>query len=128
MRVAEVDIEVCGGSDLDVVTHLDALVPGQCFAEHVGEPAHGGNDGVLDIDRSVAVGEVEQHQAARGAFNEGANRGGVLDSGDQVTLPVAGHGPVLDLGRALSDIDHVLDPDPSLRAAAARLPDRPSSA
>ena len=74
-----------------------------------GQVGHGGDDGVADRGGAVAVGQVQQQGEAGGAFDEGADGGPVLGAGDQVAFPVAGHGPVGDLGRPVGDHDHVRD-------------------
>ena len=45
---------------------------------------------------------------------------GVAGPHHQVAFPVAGHGPVVDLGWAVADQDHVLDPLPRRRWSACR--------
>ena len=51
--------------------------------------------------------------------NEHAHRGWVASALDEVALPVAGHHPVIRLGRAYMDADHVRDlPGPVLAACA----------
>jgi len=46
------------------------------------------------------------------------DRGAVVLADDQIALPVTGYGPVLGLGRALRDVDHVRDAASTLNAAA----------
>src|SRR5260370_2089494 len=62
----------------------------------------------------MAVGQVEKHDERSRAFvQSGYGRRAVL-AHDQVALPVARDGAVLDLSRALADVDHVGDPGPAL--------------
>lgn len=54
----------------------------------------------------MVVREVDEHHVAGGAFDEGADRGFLDSSDDEVSLPVAGNGTVINLGRAFTDHDH----------------------
>ena len=55
-----------------------------------------------------AVGEAHEHDVAGGALDQGAD-GPPAGAHDEVSFPVAGHGPVLDLGGTLGDHHHVAD-------------------
>ena len=68
----------------------------------------------------VAVGQGEQDRVAGGAFHERADGAFVGAPADQVALPMAGHGPVGDLGGPFVDHDH--------RFAKARTPASPLAA
>ena len=54
----------------------------------------------------MPVGQREQEHVAAPAFDEGADGGHALAE-DEVALPVAGDGAVVDLGRPLADHHHV---------------------
>ena len=76
------------------------------------------------------LGQVQQHHEPGGCARPGcrspSRRG---RAHDQVALPVPGHRPVLDLGGAFADVDHVRDPAPALGSALAlRLAQRPAGA
>ena len=62
--------------------------------------------GLVDLLGDAAVGEVQQHHVAGGALDEGADRGRGVLADDQVAFPVAGHGPVFDLGWPFADHHH----------------------
>src|SRR5437763_6770013 len=69
--------------------------------------------------------QVEQHREAGGALDERPDRRAV-EPQDQVALPVAGDGPLVGLGRPLTD--HYLGADELLAArlrARTRHPQRP---
>ena len=84
-------------------------------------PASAGPFVLLAGLRSVALHrrEVQQHREPCRALDEGADRG-TTQPEDQVSFPMAGHGPVVRLGRALADEDLVGDERlaPALRACA----------
>src|SRR5260370_8593209 len=62
----------------------------------------------------MAVGQVKKHDETSRAFDQSANGRPAVLAHDQVALPVARDGAVLDLSRALADVDHVGDPGPAL--------------
>ena len=80
------------------------------------------HDGVrhslIDVLGLSSVGEVEEHDVAAGALDQGADRGPVALTDDQVAFPVAGNGPVFGLRWTLGDHDHARDLSPSLDPAA----------
>jgi hypothetical protein len=49
---------------------------------------------------------VDQHRQSGTAFHEGADRAGVVLPDDQVAFPMANFPTVVDLSRALPDVDH----------------------
>ena len=51
----------------------------------------------------MTVGQVDQHDQSGAAFDEGADGGAPVLADDEVAFPVAGDGPVLDLGGAVTD-------------------------
>jgi hypothetical protein len=82
---------------------------------------HGGDQLVADGFGGAPVGQVDEHHVAGGALDEGADRRRAVGADDQVAFPVPGHGPVADVGRALTDHDHrVADPGRAGGGVAAR--------
>jgi hypothetical protein len=81
---------------------------------------------VSDQFGGVAVGQVQQHRVVRGPLHQGADRGQVFAADDQIALPVAGHGPILGLGRTFGDVDHVRDPILALPDLPRGSPHRPT--
>ena len=55
---------------------------------------------------------MQQHHVAGGALDQGAHRGAAVLAQDEVALPVAGHGPIGDLGGTLRDHHHAGDRAP----------------
>src|ERR1700734_2643798 len=93
-----------------MVVHLGPLVPSDRTSELGGERADGfGHDG-CDIGRGFVSWEVQEQHVAGGALDQGAHGRTAAGTEDQVTLPVPGHRPVLDLSRTIADHDHVRDP------------------
>ena len=111
--------------DLLPVAHLGALVPGQRAAQRLGQGLHLASERGRDVLGLVAVGQRDEHRVAAGALDERGDRGGVALADQQIALPVAGHGAVVGLGRALGDVDHVGDAVLALAGLAARLAQRP---
>lgn len=106
VRVAEVHLHVERRADLFVARELASLVPRQRVQHELWQVGHLPDYGVLHLLGTVPVRQVEQHREARRALHERADGRLVGRAGDQVALPVAGHGPVLDLCRSLADHDH----------------------
>src|SRR5690606_5014220 len=78
---------------------------------------------------TVVVREMDEHHVSRGALDECADRGLLVLSDDEVTFPVAGNGPVGNLGRAVADHDHrVPISGLTLLRLTARLPASPPGA
>ena len=76
------------------------------------------DDGLLDVFGVVPVGQAQQDREPGGALDERADGALVLGAGDQVALPVSGHGAVLYLGRPFADHDHGLAEPGSAPAVA----------
>ena len=55
---------------------------------------------------AVLLVELDQHAEAGGALHHAGHRAGAAGADDQVAFPMAGNGPVLDLGGPLGDVDH----------------------
>src|SRR4029077_2532532 len=62
--VAEVDLKTGRNLDLEGVAHLPTLVPGHRLQDELGKLVGCSDDGVPDLLRTVAIGQVqEQHEA-----------------------------------------------------------------
>ncbi len=92
-----------GRAGAPVGGHLCALVPGESADQVFGQRPDGIHQGVPDVFGAAAVGQVQEHHAAGGAFDEGADRRSAVLADDQVALPVAGDGPVFGLGGTFAD-------------------------
>ena len=110
------------------VAHLRALVPGQRQPQRLGQRLDLRGERVADLLGLVTTGQVQQHRVAGLAFDQGADRGLVLLADDQVAFLISWPGPVFDLSRTLTDIDHVRDAVLALAALATRVPQRPPGA
>jgi hypothetical protein len=75
-------------------------------------------EGVADGLGRVVTGQVEEHDVAGGTLDQGPDRGPAGLADDEVTLPVAGNGPVGHLGGTFGDHHHVGDPAPVVEAGA----------
>ena len=75
--------------------------------------AHRGVDAVS----RAAVLEVEQQDESGAALDEGADGAAAALAQDDVALPVAGHGTVVDLGGSFGDVHH-----PGQPASAVAVP------
>ena len=118
VRVAEADPHVQARADLLVQGEFRTLVPGRRVAQEPGQVPHLADDGLLDLACVVPVGQVQQDREPGGAFDQGADGAPVRRTGDQITLPMAGDGPVLDLGGPVRDHDHgIPEPGSATRAA-----------
>src|SRR4051794_39151829 len=102
------DLDASSGREFLVVGHLLALV-----VSH--RQSQGSRDAQQALDQAVAcgrglgVGELDQHQLAAGALDQGADRRAVAGALDQISFPVSRDQPTLDLLRALMDARHVAD-------------------
>ena len=100
--IAEVGLAARSEGEAGVLGHLDALVPGE--GRH-----QGGRESVGHLDQcvghggGVTAGDPLDHGVAGGAFVEGHQGRGVALADDEVSFPVSGNCPVLDLGRAVGD-------------------------
>ncbi len=109
MRVTEVDAHLRGHGDLGVLSQFGALVPGQGLAQVLGQGLDGGQKTVADRDRTVALGQVDQHREPGLSLDEGGDGRATVRPQDQIALPMSWHGPVGNLGGSLADQDHVRD-------------------
>ena len=67
-----------------------------------------------DAFGGAIVGNPDQHHEPGLPLDERCDLRFIALAKDEITLPAAGHGPVLGLGRALTDGDHVRDLPPGL--------------
>ncbi len=106
--VAEVHLDARAVGEFPVTRHLLALVVGQAVAHRLGNRIQLGRKTRQRGGCRRVVHLGQQHQTAR-ALDEHTHGGLVASALDEVTLPVARHDAVLDLGRAHMDADHVGD-------------------
>jgi hypothetical protein len=117
MGVTGVDRDLGGDGELGVPGHLLALVPGDGPGQLGGQGGDGLFHGVLDLVGAPAVWEVQEQVVTGGPLHECAHRASECGPEDQVTSPVSGDGPVLDLGRSRRDHHHVGNLPPALDPA-----------
>ena len=126
--IAEIDLDPGGDGEGGVLVHLGALVPGHTSGQLGWQGTHGLGHGRIDLLGRVACRRKAQEQdVAGGTLDQGAHGGLAPCSDDQVTLPVAGHRPVLDLGGPLADHDPRGDLASALHLALGP-PGRPTTA
>ena len=119
VRVAEVHAHAGGGAELLVTRHLLALVVGQALAHRCGDGIELGREACQRRGGGGIFHLGQQHQAA-GALDQHADGGLVASAFDEVAFPVARHDPVVDLGRAHVDADHIGDLAAAVSATRAR--------
>jgi len=103
--VAEVDLDTGVDRESLVARHLPALVPGDTPLQLLGERRDGRLHRGVDLLGFTPIGEMQEHDEARRALNEGADSGTVIRALNEVTLPVARHGPIVRLGGSIGDHD-----------------------
>ena len=94
VRIAEIDLDVGRQCQALVIGEFFASVPGQGLVEFAGQSLRL-FDQCRDDAFGVFVGDLDQHHVARVALDQRGDIA-VLRSADQVTLPVAGNGAILD--------------------------------
>ena len=104
-RVAEVDLDVAVDREAGVLGHLLSLIPGQRAAERLGQSLDALGERVPHGLGGAPAGELDQHREAGLTLNERRDRGAAGLPDDQVALPVAGDGAVVDLRGPLADRD-----------------------
>jgi hypothetical protein len=114
--VAEVD----GHSGVDpepgMLCQFGSLVPGQCSHQSVGESLDLSGDGGSDGFGASVVWQVQQHDEPAGPFHHHTDLGvAVTGADDEITLPVAGHRTILDLGSSLINTMSLSLPRPGTR-------------
>ncbi|SFD52835.1 hypothetical protein SAMN05428997_13166 [Bosea sp. CRIB-10] len=123
LRIAKVDFQPTLDAEPCVLSHLGSLIPGQRLTKRRGQLAHGLYDGrangfcsvsgkwrtVLDplsTQISLLARQVQQHRAARAAFDESADRRAV-QAQDEIAFPVPRNRPVFDRRRSFADHDGI---------------------
>ncbi|EDP61099.1 Integrase, catalytic region [alpha proteobacterium BAL199] len=121
VRIAEVDLDACIDLQVNMLGHLDTLVPGQRPAELFRQGHDRADNGVpnrlgtmaserrpvLHTWRAAVVRharQVQQHCEPCRALDEGAD-GRTAQPEDKVSLPVSRDGSVSDFRRTLADHD-----------------------
>jgi len=122
VRIAEVDGHLSGEAEFAMPSHLLALVPRQRAPQLGRQRAQRCDQGVADVGRGLALGQVQQRDIPAGAFDEGSDRCIPAGSHDQIAFPVAGHGAVGRFGGTFTDQHHVGEPSAGQCSGAARSP------
>ena len=102
-RVTEVDRDASVDAEAHVLGHFLALVPSERAAQLLGQRSHPIDWRATDVFRYPSVREVGQHHVAAAAFDHAFDRQAAGFAEKQIALPVARHGSVGGLGRALGD-------------------------
>lgn len=92
--------------ELGVQGHLFAVVPGDRVAHLLGQLQDPAAEGGDDLVRGAPVGQRHEHHVAARPFDEGGHCG-VAGADHQVAFPMAGHGPIGDLGGSFAAVDDV---------------------
>ena len=96
-----------------MLSQLTSLVPGQRQTQRIGQSRELVDNGILNFNGCVSIGQAEQQRVPGRAFHERADRGLSCGSDDQVTFPVARGRPVFHTGGPGTDHHHrVLEPRP----------------
>src|SRR4029079_10109045 len=105
----EVDLHAGGDAERGVAGELFGLIPGQRPHE-LGREAPDVGDQSFDDVVGGAVVELDQHPHPGRTLDQGGHTTGPAGTDDQIAFPVAGDRPVVGLGGALGDVDHLRDP------------------
>lgn len=119
VRVTEVHHHARVGGQFGVTRHLLALVVGQGLAHRLSNAAQLGRE-AFQGRGGRRIGQLDQHHQARAALDQNTHRGAVARALDEITLPVAGKGPVAGFGRAHMDAQQIGHLAPAILAPAAR--------
>lgn len=119
MRIAEVDRDVRRQGEPGVICQLGSTVPGQGSHQALWQPADLTHEGSDDAFADLASDPHELDEPGP-ALDE---RGDVAVAGaaQKIALSVAGHGAILDLGRALPDRAGADDLAPRLASGGGHL-------
>jgi hypothetical protein len=116
-------------SDLLVVGHFRALVPGEGEADRLREFCQDCEQCVADGLGGPVDGQVDQSQVAAGAIDQGGDRGLVLSADDEVALPGTDTSAVQSCRWSVFDQQSGSDePTTALVRATAPLPQGPAGA
>lgn len=109
MRIAKVHSHAGVVGQLFVQRHLFALVVGERLAHGLSNVAKLVRKDFQHISRAgkLWMRQLDEHEQSAGTLDQSAQGTGVALVFDEVSLPVAGKLPVLDLWRAHMDADHV---------------------
>jgi len=109
VRVTEVDSNACGFGQLFVPYHLSALVVRHALAHRHCNAQQLVRERLKQVSCTgwLRVRQPDQDNQSTGAFDQGAHRACVALTLDEVTFPVPWKLPVLKLGRANLDGQHV---------------------
>ena len=103
-RVAEVDRDTGLHAELRVGGHLLALIPGERAAQLRGELDDLRGERVRDHIGGMAVRQCDQHDEAGLAFHQRRHRVHPF-AHQEVTFPMAGHGPVVGFGGPFPNVE-----------------------
>src|SRR5829696_3067791 len=109
VRIGEVDRQSGRLLDALVLKHLVALVPGQRPPQLNRQLAERGDECVSYGLGGVISSYGDQDCGSELALDQGRDRRPLTGTDDQITLPVARHGPIRNFRRPLADVDHVRD-------------------
>jgi hypothetical protein len=118
-RVTELDLYAGINGELEVLSHLPTLIPGQRATQLLGQPQHRGGQRRPYLVRGPSLGERKQQHLAAVALDQGPDRAGPLAE-DQVAFPMPRHRSVGRLGRPLADVESVAQLTSALGSRLAR--------
>ena len=119
VRIAEVDVDASVDADARVLGHRLVLITGQGAAQFLGQGFDHEDHFLGDDVGGAVLGQMQQADEYAGALHQGANLGVRVFSDDQIAFAVRGHGKVIGLGWALSDVDHASNRAAGLGGAGA---------
>src|ERR1700722_13567720 len=96
---------------------LCSLVPGEGSNELVRQPRDVLGEPLCDVLCRFVV-ELDEHSHPGLAFDERGHGTGASGTDDQVSFPVARHGPICNFSRSFGDVDHAWDPPRMTRASS----------
>ena len=109
VRIAEVHRDAGAFAQLLVHGHLPALVVRHAQAHGRSNAQQLVGEGLQHVGGAgrFELGQLDQHDQSAGALHQGAHGAGVGRTLDEVALPVPRELPILDLGWANVDAEHV---------------------
>lgn len=119
LRIAKVNRHTRLLGQFDVFGHLTPLVIRHAFTK-VQRHAVQRRTKTLDRRGRGGVAHFDQNQITTGAPNKRAHRRGIVLAFNQIAFPVAGHLPVVNLGRTHVNTHHVSNLAASINTATAR--------
>ena len=97
LRVTEEHLDSGIDTELGVLCHFLALIPGQRLPQVFREPLDRGSELVADCFGAIPIREGEQHHITGVTFHQCAD-GGLSPSHEEVAFPMTRHCPILNLG------------------------------